>query len=242
MADFYSGNLGSSYLVSSYSELIAKLQEDYIQLINSAVVKLENNINQVQEQLSNKMDQNQDKKFMNNLKKEMGEAAFRSAGTQITNLVKQGILAMLKDKGSSEEQLSVYGSILESEIGTALISTVLGHGLPFAPMIGADPRAIKMASEFRTAGYATGMNVVFENLMKYILPGISQVVQTLPNITNASDNIDVDSSEFEKVKQELSEPKMRVSSMSESMPCEEEGANEEYAQKKLMTHIINAYK
>lgn len=136
--------------------------------------------------------------FMETMKKDMENAAYRSASTQMTSAVKNGILLMMKDKGADGDKLKMTAELLDSEAGSAFVSMVLGHGLNYAPGIGEDPRVVRLAEEFRVAGYATGMNVVFGALMQYMLPGIMEAMSKLPPIPTVVAVTDADMKEIEK--------------------------------------------
>lgn len=148
--------------------------------------------------------------FMDQFKADMEKAAYRSCGTQMTSAVKQGILLAMKNGGAEEGVLSHVSKMLDTEGGTALVSALLGHGLPHAPIIGADPRVSRLSEEFRVAGYAQGMNLLFAALMQYVMPGIMQALQNLPPITvTEKDMAELDA---------LSKAKMRVSGHSPEVP------------------------
>lgn len=110
-----------------------------------------------------------------------GEAAlYRSAGTNMTLAVKAGVLAMMKDKGADDARMKAMKDLLDSEMGVALISGLLGFGLMVIPGIKDDPRVEKLSDEFQTAGMSKGMDVVIQEAGKYLLPGIMNAIQSLP--------------------------------------------------------------
>lgn len=148
--------------------------------------------------------------FMDQFKADMEKAAYRSCGTQMTSAVKQGILLAMKNGGAEEGVLSHVSKMLDTEGGTALVSALLGHGLPHAPVIGNDPRVSRLSEEFRVAGYAQGMNLLFAALMQYVMPGIMQALQSLPPVTvTEKDMAELDA---------ISKAKMRVSGHVPSVP------------------------
>lgn len=142
----------------------------------------------------------------NQFKSDMEKAAYRSVSTQMTNSVKCGILTAMKNHGADDGAISYITEMLETDVGTAGISALLGNGLPYAPMIGTDPRIVRLSEEFRVAGYSKGMDLIFGILMQYIMPGIMQALQSLPAVEKVSELSANDSAELDT----LLKAKMRV--------------------------------
>jgi hypothetical protein len=146
--------------------------------------------------------------FAAQFKSDMEKAAYRSCGTQMTNATKQGILTLVKSNGADEGALAFIAKMLDTEGGTAFVSCMLGHGLPHAPVIGADPRVVRLTEEFRVAGYAQGMNLLFSALVQYVMPGVLAALQSLPPVTES------DMAELTTIQN----AKMRVSGHSDPIP------------------------
>lgn len=133
---------------------------------------------------------------------ELKEAGWRAGTAEMAEGVKQGILLMLKDEGADDGMVAMATKFLETQAGTALVSELLGHGLPMAPFgIGDDPRAQKAAEEFRTDGYKILMQIMFRLLMKYMLPAIQSGLAKLPPVT-AADMAELDAASKAKVRVE----------------------------------------
>jgi hypothetical protein len=86
----------------------------------------------------------------------------------------------MTDKGADESKIKAIGEMLDTEMGHALISALLGYGLTYAPKIGEDPRVQRLAGEFRVNGMATAGNVLMEAVMSYVLPSIMSTLSSLP--------------------------------------------------------------
>jgi hypothetical protein len=136
--------------------------------------------------------------FMDTVKKDMENAAYRSASTQMTSAVKSGIIMMMKDKGADGDKLKLIAELLDSEAGSATVSALLGNVLNYVPGIGEDPRVVRLAEEFRVAGYATGMNVIFGAFMQYVFPGIMEAMAKLPPVPKVVTVTDADLKEIER--------------------------------------------
>lgn len=118
-------------------------------------------------------------------KQDFADAAWRSGATQVTNAVQTGILAMLKDKGMEESKLTVARELLETDFGKILIRAALGYGLTYAPVIGEDPRAVKLAKELRVGAMGEGMDQVAGVALQYLMPAVTQAIAALPPIESA---------------------------------------------------------
>lgn len=118
-------------------------------------------------------------------KQDFADAAWRSGATQVTNAVQTGILAMLKDKGMDDSKLTVARELLETDFGKILIRAALGYGLTYAPVVGEDPRAIKLAKELRVGAMGEGMDVVAGAALQYLMPAVTQAIAALPPIESA---------------------------------------------------------
>ena len=123
----------------------------------------------------------EDKSFMEQFKSEGEEALYRVTGTQMTKGVQAALLTIFRDKGGMDEsKLSVVKEMLETEIGRSMISLMLGHALPYAPVIKDDPRVQRLASEFRIGGMAVVGNEVVSLATAYLLPAVSDALRSLP--------------------------------------------------------------
>jgi len=93
-------------------------------------------------------------KIVETLKGDAKEAAYRVAGTQITNGVKLGVVKLFESKGGKSEHMVMLKEVLDSEVGDSLIALLLGYGLNYAPGLKDDPRIQKLSEEFRINGMA----------------------------------------------------------------------------------------
>jgi len=138
------------------------------------------------------------------------EAGYRVAGRQMTKGVKAGILMLMKDKGMDGGKLEAIREVLDTEVGDAIISTLLGYGLTYVPQLKDDPRAAKLAEEFRINGMATAGNLAIDTTMTYLLPVVTEAMSALPAV----------------------EEKMRVEEHTHASSEEEEMNQEEEEEKK----------
>jgi hypothetical protein len=119
--------------------------------------------------------------FKTRAKKDAVEAAYRTAGKQMTKGVKTGIVALMKDKGMDGGKIEAIREVLETEVGDALVATLLGYGLTYAPKLNEDPRAQKLAEEFRISGMATAGNLIVDTTLQYLVPVIGDAMSGLPS-------------------------------------------------------------
>jgi len=118
--------------------------------------------------------------FMEQFKKDAENASYQSVGTQVTKAAKEGLLAAMKAHGADDGAVAGLTKLLDTPAGEAAISALLGHGLPHAPMIGDDERVQRLAEQMRVNGYAACMNIIFNVVMQYMLPGITAALEKLP--------------------------------------------------------------
>lgn len=162
--------------------------------------------------------------FFEQAKAEMSEAAWREGAELMTKAAKEGILASMKDTGADDGFLANFSKMLDTEAGTAFVNEFLGHSLPYAPFgIGEDPRAIKIAHEFRVAGYHKGMQIFFAMMMRNFLPGIRAALDKLPAVT-AADMAELDAASKAKVRVE-SEPDTLIQAQIEAQAVLEQSTS-----------------
>jgi hypothetical protein len=113
------------------------------------------------------------------IKAELGHAGYRIASTQILNLSKNLIINSMRSAGGDNEHIQSVASLLDTDLGHALISMMLGMGLTYAPQVKDNPKAMRLASEFRIGSMALAGNSLFETLLGGITPAIIGALNTL---------------------------------------------------------------
>lgn len=99
-------------------------------------------------------------------KSNLSSAAYRVATTQILKGVKSSAISLMESGG--HENIKALSELLDTEIGTALLSAVIGHSLTAANI--KDERIQKIAEEFRIAGYSIAGNFAFDTVLQSIAP------------------------------------------------------------------------
>jgi len=150
-------------------------------------------------------------KFVKNFKSDAHDAAYRVAGKQITTGVKSGIVTMMKKTDGMSPHVDAMTAMLDTQMGEALIGYLAGIGLTYAPKISDDPRAQKLAEEFRVNGMATFGNAAIETAMEHFMPSIMTALQQLPEEASESktrvDAVDEEDEEDEEDKEDRQEKK-----------------------------------
>lgn len=136
------------------------------------------------------------------IKKDGEKAAYRVASKQIVTGMKAAIVKSMQSKGTDDGTLALIASMLDTEIGEALIQMILGFGLPHVPKIGEDKRVVKLSEEFRVSGMSTVGNVVISEAITHFLPAITSALSALPE-----ENVQVRVSEEEKIQNTEAEEK-----------------------------------
>jgi hypothetical protein len=157
--------------------------------------------------------------FMEMMKDDAQEAAFRVASAKIAEKVRDLLsLAIMMQLGGNKYADSV-NAMLATPMGVALVQSTAGYALTYAPKkISDDPRVQRLAKEFRVAGMATAGGVVVDKVFDQLAPLLDQVLEMLPG------------EETGKVRVE-GEEQSNVVSISQSE--EEESETESGAQKRM---------
>lgn len=125
--------------------------------------------------------------FFDMMKSDGSKAAYRVAGTQMTKGTKAALLLALEKQGHGKESVAAFASMLDTPSGEAVVSIVLGLSLTYLPMVSSDPRAQKLAEEFRVAGIAGIGNEAIGFAIANLLPVINQAMSSLPAEVTSSD-------------------------------------------------------
>eukprot|EP00697_Spironema_sp_BW2_P001901 gnl/Spiro4/12551_TR6641_c0_g1_i1.p1 gnl/Spiro4/12551_TR6641_c0_g1~~gnl/Spiro4/12551_TR6641_c0_g1_i1.p1 ORF type:complete len:368 (-),score=-0.65 gnl/Spiro4/12551_TR6641_c0_g1_i1:707-1810(-) len=137
-------------------------------------------------------------KIVETLKGDAKEAAYRVAGTQITNGVKLGVVKLFESKGGTSEHMKMLTEVLDSEVGDSLIALLLGYGLNYAPGLKEDPRIQKLSEEFRINGMAVAGNAIVGAAMESFLPVLTGALSALPVEETSKPRISESSEEEEE--------------------------------------------
>ena len=129
--------------------------------------------------------------FLSMIKSDGENALYRVAATQMNKAVKNGIIKLMQSKGADNERIKNISEILDTEIGSALVAAILGTALTYAPKISEDPRAKKLAEEFRIKSMETIGNEVVGAAIEHLLPEVMSILSTLPeHTTRLAETID----------------------------------------------------
>jgi hypothetical protein len=127
-----------------------------------------------------------DGSIMSMMKSDATNAAYRVASKQINTGARNAIVEMLKKKGANNAQIEGVTAFLETEWGASFISMAAGYGLSYVPMIKDNPKAQRLAKEFRVAGMANAGNEIVSAMMEQFLPVLTNALSALPEETSSS--------------------------------------------------------
>jgi len=131
-------------------------------------------------QMSKKLFTDDKQSYLSMTRDDAVDAAYRIAGTQLSKAVKQGIVTLLEKNEEHSKHIESIKTMLDTEIGEALVSMILGMGLSFTPKLTENERAQRLAKEFRVNGMAVAGNAAFNAALKEVLPMISSAISSLP--------------------------------------------------------------
>lgn len=125
--------------------------------------------------------------FMEMTKEDATEAAYRVGATQLSRGVKTAIVTLLKGKGvlKRKAQIDAFNEVMDTPFGEALVSAAMGYALTYAPMISEDPRAQRLAKEFRVGGMAIVGNEIMGIAVGQLLPEVQKTLATLPAVVES---------------------------------------------------------
>lgn len=118
--------------------------------------------------------------WMEMFKADGTNAAYRVGAKQINNGVRNAIVEVMRKKGSSNDQIAGVAAFLETEWGSAIISMLSGVGLTYMPMLKDNPKAQRLAKEFRVGSMTTAGNEIFSAMIEQFLPVITGALNSLP--------------------------------------------------------------
>jgi hypothetical protein len=149
--------------------------------------------------------------FMQMTKSDAIKAAYRIAGHQITVAVKTMIVNLMKNQGKDNATVEMIATMLDTEYGEAIVSTLVGMSLTYAPEnISGNVHVQNIAKEFRVNGMATAGDALIGDIIDTLLPVIYQTLSTLPQIealkTEEKIEAKVEEHEFEE---EMTEEKTK---------------------------------
>lgn len=121
------------------------------------------------------------KPLMEMFKEDTVDGAYRSASNQITKGTKAAILSQLS-KNTSSEGIAAVSNLLDTEMGGAVMSMLIGMGLTYAPVISEDPRAARLAKEFRVSGISVGMDQLVGLAITTLMPAFQEAMKSLPSV------------------------------------------------------------
>ena len=120
------------------------------------------------------------------IKSDAVNASYRIAAKNMVKIVKKPLINVLKKQGMNKPSLDMVGAFLETEMGGALVTYVVGAAISGIPMLSDNEKAARIAEECRIAGFETlGTNIV-EFAIENLGPVFSEVVKAInsqPEIT-----------------------------------------------------------
>lgn len=133
--------------------------------------------------------------FFNTLKDNSKEAAYRVAGTQVIKATKNGLLQAMRRKGITNKHVDTVSNLLDTELGTAGLSTVVGLILTHLPRFKDDTLAQGIAKEFSVGGLAAAGNIIVNKAITDFLPTLKALplIKDIPLLTSQKIRVDTQS-------------------------------------------------
>lgn len=173
-------------------DIIGYLPSNLSSKINSIISKhnnVTNNKNNQPKKSTNKGEKKMDTTetdvaFMDQMKEKGALALRRSTSRVVTKNVKRALLKVMEKKGQSSESIAMASALLDSEVGTAMVSMVLGLLMQNVPIPGFqdNDQIKKMASEFQVEGMSVGMEMVMGVVTDDLLPAITESLAPIQSL------------------------------------------------------------
>lgn len=187
--DCHSGNkkLNVEY-DQKYQSLLDILRTKNIYLKKFAQPKPENDLKIKQEETSvlkeEIMIEENKTKFVEIVKSDAQEAAYRTAAKKGVRMLRAAILKVAKSKGVETKEINYLRKAFESELGESILSMALGYILTYAPLPGNvknNRHFSKIVGELRINGLQIGMDVLLTEAMEYVGPALDEIRSLLPD-------------------------------------------------------------
>ncbi len=145
---------------------LEKLSQDY----TSKIINQQSNIIKTVKENS----------LQNIIKSDAIKAAYRIGAMQSINALKATIITLLKTQGKDNNVIQSAISFLDTEIGTAIISSMCGYALSYSNF---DSTFVEdFSKELRTQGMTVAGNVAFETLFTTIINNVVPLMSSMPNV------------------------------------------------------------
>ena len=115
--------------------------------------------------------------FKEQFKADLTNAAYRVGSKQILQLTKNCIVQYARKSCSDEGKIALIVDLLDTELGTAITSTLIATMVSQLPQLKNHPRMRRILKEFRVSGLTTVGNSAVETVMAGLLPVIGSALQ-----------------------------------------------------------------
>lgn len=140
-----------------------------------------------------------EKSFGSMVKEDATSAGYRVVASQLTKGIKSALLKIMEDRGADNNKIALVQEFLDTEMGSAIIGMLLGYSLTYVPKISEDPRAQRLAGEFRVGGMTVAGNTLMDIVWQYVrnLPS-PEKVRVNENEVRIAEEIEEEVEENEK--------------------------------------------
>ena len=110
---------------------------------------------------------------MDTIKSDGKKAVWRTFAKQIPKAARSGLLAFMKAKGAKKAWIKTASEMMDTEMGRAVVSLMLGWAIYAIPALRKDPRAAALAEEWRVEAMATVGDELIQEAMIHFGPVMS---------------------------------------------------------------------
>jgi hypothetical protein len=176
------GSVYSGYLINDLDEVIKKReakQKDFMAKIN-AIEEVAKAVKDSQPIKPAKETKSFDLASMVQvLKKDAEAAAYKTAATKVTDMIRNFFISMVEKKSGSDAARAI-ARFFDTEYGAGVLSLMVGNLITSSGFFDEVKQSERIAKEFRV----NGLERFASNIVDDILPDISKVIATLPKEEN----------------------------------------------------------
>ncbi len=108
-------------------------------------------------------------------------ASYRIAAKNLVKVIKKPLISALKSKGIQKPMVDMVANFLDTDLGSAIVSYIVGSGISAMPFLANNAKATRLAEECRIKG----METVGDAGMQFAFQMFGPVVSTLIDHINA---------------------------------------------------------
>lgn len=138
----------------------------------------------------------QSRSFSEIVASDFQKTKIRVAAYGLSRGARAALLSLLRSKKLSKTWVRKIRGLLDTEVGLAIISLVIGWALTCLPMLKEDSRVQLLAEEFRVSGMTLIGTELLDEISRYFIPLMTEALNQIPQESQVRIAITPDSPPF----------------------------------------------